>query len=142
MLQELSAYVKDVKEGNAEPDFHMPLNSMSEVGRTLTSDGVQESISQQAAIHMPGFGSKRESPSKDGQPTESETVPLSRDGYRLKDTKPRKFGDALVEMEGARVTYGTKSVLGNWKQDVNGQTKRWSYGGLSKRGEKMGSVWT
>lgn len=137
VLQELRAYVKDVKEGRAEPDFHMPLNSMSEVGRTLTSDGVEEPMPQQAAVHMPGVGWKSESASKDGQPADAETAPLSRDGYKLKDTKQRKFGDALVEMEGARVTYGTKSMLGNWKQEVDGQSKDGLWWTV-KRGERWG----
>ena len=42
VLQQLREYVKDVKEGKAEPDFHMPLNSISEVGRKLTANGVIE----------------------------------------------------------------------------------------------------
>ncbi|KAJ5690849.1 hypothetical protein N7462_005241 [Penicillium macrosclerotiorum] len=32
-------------------------------------------------------------------------------------------GEVLVEMEGVRVQYGEKAVLGDWKQEVNAETK-------------------
>lgn len=32
-------------------------------------------------------------------------------------------GEALIEMDGVRVQYGDKVVLGDWKQEVNGETK-------------------
>ena len=138
VLQELRAYVKAVKEGKADPDFHMPLNSMSEVGRRLTISGVEEPVSANHRLTDPFINSKVENTKGDVQQGDgSETLLLSRDGYKLKDTDQRKFGDALVEMEGARVTYGTKSVLGNWTQTVNGGSKEGLWWTV-KRGERWG----
>jgi ABC-type molybdenum transport system ATPase subunit/photorepair protein PhrA len=138
VLQQLKSYVKEVQGGNAEPDFHMPLSSMSEVGRRLTANGVEEPASPE------GSRSVAFSPVEVGEETKTsqrheagENVTLSRDGYKLKDTEPRKFGDALVEMEGARVAYGTKAVLGNWTQDVDGESKDGLWWTV-KRGERWG----
>jgi ABC-type molybdenum transport system ATPase subunit/photorepair protein PhrA len=138
VLQELRAYVKAVKEGKTEPDFHMPLNSMSEVGRSLTISGVEEPASAEYHSTVSFIDSKVENARRDAQQDDgSEALPLSRDGYKLKDTNHRKFGDALVEMEGARVTYGTKSVLGNWTQNVNGDSRDGLWWTV-KRGERWG----
>ena len=137
VLQELKAYVKDVKEGKAEPDFHMPISSMSEVGRRLTASGVEEPVSIEHSdttlVSKPEPGGMKEAI----QAHAAEAPPLSRDGYQLKDTKQRDFGEALVEMEGARVTYGTKAVLGNWTQDVAGKSKDYLWWTV-KRGERWG----
>ena len=135
VLAELREYVAKVKHGDAEPDFHMPLHSMHEVGRTLTSSGIVDSISSA------------------GLPTSSRLVALlaekkpdgikySRDGYAMKDVGIPKIGEPLVEMEGARVQYETKAVLGNWKQKVPGDSSSSeSRDGLwwtVRRGERWG----
>ena len=43
---------------------------------------------------------------------------FSRDGFVLDDVEQRHLGEVLVEMEGVRVQYGSKAVLGNWKAPV------------------------
>lgn len=48
---------------------------------------------------------------------------LSRDGYPEYDTSTPKIGEAIVEMEGVRIKYGTNSVLGDWQQNVDGAPK-------------------
>jgi ABC-type molybdenum transport system ATPase subunit/photorepair protein PhrA len=110
VLEDLRKYVLDVKQGYAEPDFHMPVHSMHEVGRSLTRDGIVEPISVSVTQ------SKRTAPNSDKIAKDS--ISYSRDGYRLDDIVSRQFGEPLVEMEGARVQYGSKFVLGNWKQTL------------------------
>ena len=135
VLHELRAHIEDVKEGKAEPDFHMP--SMSEVGRRLTSNGVEEPTLEPPSNSVSGVDLKSKNTPENGLPADPESGPLSRDGYKLKDTEQRNFGDALVEMQGARVAYGTKAVLGNWKQDVDGDSKDGLWWTV-KRGERWG----
>ncbi len=40
VLEELREHVKSIQEGKEAPDFHLPLNSMNEIGRQLTKDGI------------------------------------------------------------------------------------------------------
>jgi ABC-type molybdenum transport system ATPase subunit/photorepair protein PhrA len=48
---------------------------------------------------------------------------MSRDAFPRKDTSAVSLGDSLVEMRGIRISYGDKTILGNWQQDVNGTQK-------------------
>lgn len=132
VLQQLRDYVLRVKRGQAKPDPDMPLSSMSEVGRKLTASGVEEPMSLGNDFHIPVSEPKARKSEGD-----AEATPLSRDGYALKDAEQRKFGDALVEMEGARVAYGAKAVLGNWTQEVDGNQKEGLWWTV-KRGERWG----
>ncbi|KAF2671751.1 P-loop containing nucleoside triphosphate hydrolase protein [Microthyrium microscopicum] len=45
----------------------------------------------------------------------------SKDGFLLIDSHPIPEGEPLIEMEGVRVAYGDRVVLGNWKEE-NQQT--------------------
>lgn len=47
----------------------------------------------------------------------------SRDAFPRKDTSPIALGDSLVEMQGVRISYGDKTVLGDWQQHVDGSQK-------------------
>lgn len=62
----------------------------------------------------------------------------SREGIPLVDAgMPVSVNEALVEMQGVLVSYKDKEVLGNWEQEIEGQTKN----GLSwtvRRGERWG----
>ena len=60
--------------------------------------------------------------SAEGEDTSSTPV-LSRDGFEKVDTAPSTIGEPIVEMEGVRIKYGPNSVLGDWKQDFDGQQK-------------------
>ncbi|PSS16566.1 hypothetical protein M430DRAFT_35311 [Amorphotheca resinae ATCC 22711] len=150
VLDDLRQYVEDVKGGNAEPDSHLPIHSMHEVGRQLTSQGIVEPNTTRH--HMPAIVSNAEALAGNrakeaavGDPQnplvsmrpDSETDILSRDGYRLNDTESPEIGEPLVEMEGVRVTYGTKAVLGNWTQEVNGTSKEGVFWTV-RRGERWG----
>lgn len=136
VLGDLREYVQLVKDGGVEPDFHMPIHSMHEVGRLLTSQGVVEPGN--STQHMPAEVSKSSGQREHGATqSDVEEYPLSRDGYRLHDTELPKIGEPLVEMEGARVAYADKAVLGNWTQKVNGEGKEGVWWTV-KRGERWG----
>jgi ABC-type molybdenum transport system ATPase subunit/photorepair protein PhrA len=47
------------------------------------------------------------------------------------------IGESIVEMEGVRIKYGTNSVLGDWKQDVDGSQKDGLWWTI-RRGERWG----
>ncbi|KAG0652680.1 putative abc transporter ATP-binding [Hyphodiscus hymeniophilus] len=124
MLQNLRAYVQD--------HLKMPISSMVEMGRKLTALGIEEPVVKGHQSTVPNLEANKVS-----ERTRQPAVPLSRDGYMLKDTEQRKFGDALVEMEGARVAYGAKAVLGNWTQEVDGESKDGLWWKV-KQGERWG----
>jgi ABC-type molybdenum transport system ATPase subunit/photorepair protein PhrA len=109
VLGSLRDYVESVKKGDVGPDFHMPLHSMHEVGRSLTSGGIVDSIPS-AGFHPVTH------PAVNPAKKEPDENKYSRDGYPMKDSETPENGEPLVEMEGALVKYGSKAVLGNWTQ--------------------------
>jgi ABC-type molybdenum transport system ATPase subunit/photorepair protein PhrA len=50
-------------------------------------------------------------------------APLSRDGFRRMDDHVNEIGEPLLEMNGVKVAYGEKTVLGGWQQDHEGTVK-------------------
>jgi ABC-type molybdenum transport system ATPase subunit/photorepair protein PhrA len=146
VLGELQEYVERVKQGQLEPDFHLPIHSMHEVGRALTKDGIVDVMPQHQTDRAetdleshPVGKAKTTSSDPSGEDTG-----LSRDGYKMWDNNRPPPGEALVEMEGAKVQYGAKAVLGNWKQSVpmpSGQIPDEVRDGLwwtVRRGERWG----
>lgn len=94
------------------------------IGPRLTKDGIIEN-----KVH-------KSSSSSNFNPTAER---LSRDGYPMNDLDQPRLGEALIEMDGARVAYKSKAVLGNWKQNVPGTDEQrdglwWTV----KRGERWG----
>ena len=61
---------------------------------------------------------------------------LSRDGFP-QHSLPLSSGEALVEMNGVKVAYGDKVVLGNWQQDDNGRQQPGLWWSLH-RGQRCG----
>jgi hypothetical protein len=61
----------------------------------------------------------------------------SSDGLPPIDSNPFKPGDLIVEMDGVRVAYGERSVLGDWKQIVDGDEKEGFWWKI-RRGERWG----
>lgn len=59
------------------------------------------------------------------------------DGYPINDQEKPEIGESLVEMEGAVISYGPKTVLGNWKQEINGLEQEGLWWNL-RRGERWG----
>lgn len=100
--------------------------SMHEVGRSLTSGGI---------IQPEPFRTRSDKQEIKG--AVSHDSAMSRDGYQLNDIAPLEVGEPLIEIEGGEVTYGPKSVLGNWTQEVNGSSKRGLWWNV-RRGERWG----
>ena len=59
-----------------------------------------------------------------GPATKAGGQQLSRDGFP-KHSPPLPRGEALVELNGVRVSYGSKTVLGDWQQDGKPQQGLW-----------------
>ena len=63
---------------------------------------------------------------------------ISRDGLPLVDTKPQTPTDqteALVEMQKVKISYGSKQVLGGWKEKVDGAEREGLWWTI-RRGER------
>lgn len=67
----------------------------------------------------------------------AESPVLSRDGYEKIDKSERTISEPIVEMQGVRIAYGQNSVLGEWKQDVNGTPQSGLHWNVH-RGERWG----
>ncbi|TVY81107.1 putative ABC transporter ATP-binding protein [Lachnellula suecica] len=130
VLKELKEYVAASKAGKVELDLHMPLYSMHEVGRTLTSKGILETGV------TPSTNGKR-SIDQSTRETRGEMDDLSRDGYPRLDADPPSIGEPLIEMEGVSISYGSKTVLGNWKQFEDSKIQDGLWWNV-RRGERWG----
>lgn len=71
-----------------------------------------------------------------GKPT-SDKKALGRDHHSFIDRSTRVMNEPLVEMEGVRVAYGSKAVLGDWQQEVDGTLKCGLYWNVH-RGQRWG----
>ncbi|AEO60512.1 hypothetical protein MYCTH_2309752 [Thermothelomyces thermophilus ATCC 42464] len=113
VLEGLRKYVRGVRNGKLAEDESLPVHALSEMGRTLTKDGVTgEGMAEDFSIGVPARGGA----------TDSET---------------KSLGEPLVEMAGCRVQYGGKVVLGNWTEERDGETVsglHWTV----RRGERWG----
>ena len=67
-------------------------------------------------------------------PDSSNAQQLSRDGFP-KHSPPTPKGEALVEFNGVRVSYGPKTVLGDWQQPAKTQPGLWW---SLRRGQRCG----
>lgn len=65
-----------------------------------------------------------------------EHLTLSKDGHPH-DSPALPPGEVVVEMRGVKVSYGDKTVLGDWSQDVNGEQREGLYWSLH-RGQRCG----
>ncbi|KIW01975.1 uncharacterized protein PV09_06810 [Verruconis gallopava] len=61
---------------------------------------------------------------------------ISRDGFRM-DTPTPPPGDTVIDMEGVKVQYGEKIVLGNWSQGAEGDKKDGLYWKV-RQGQRWG----
>ena len=88
---------------------HIAFANHAEIGRTLTSTGIIEAENTAAETAMRGDDMK----------------------------EAEGNGEPIIEMRGVRVAYGDKTVLGNWKETVDGDLKE----GLNwtvRRGQRWG----
>jgi ABC-type molybdenum transport system ATPase subunit/photorepair protein PhrA len=114
VLGGLRKYVQDVRTGRLAEDETLPVHALSEMGRTLTKDGITgEGMAEDFSIG----------------PTTSQTE----EGAAAAESS----GEPLIEMQGCRVMYGDKVVLGNWTEERGGRTVsglHWTV----RRGERWG----
>ncbi|KAL2066431.1 hypothetical protein VTL71DRAFT_2502 [Oculimacula yallundae] len=133
VLWEVRNLVSGIQDGRIESNRSMLLHSMHEVGRILTKDGIAECIPSANTV-----GRVTSIPQKGAQ---NEDAPRSRDGFPLHDVEKPVIGEPLIQMDGVKVQYGSKVVLGNWKQEVPSSTQAEARDGLwwdVKRGERWG----
>lgn len=95
VLDGLRKYVQGVQTGTLAEDKKMPLHTLAEVVKVLSSVGPSSTANSKDAT------------------TQSST----------------STAEPLAEMDGCKISYKDKVVLGNWSQQINGQ-------------EKPGLVWT
>ncbi|KAI1487743.1 P-loop containing nucleoside triphosphate hydrolase protein [Biscogniauxia mediterranea] len=114
VFEQLRKYVRRVWNGALREDDKIPMHSILQVGKTLTSRGIEgETLMGDEAL---------------------EDLKSTND---VDYTPSRKIGEPLVEMNGCRVQYRGKIALGNWKQHVNGKEQEglvWTV----RRGERWG----
>ncbi|KAI2619207.1 P-loop containing nucleoside triphosphate hydrolase protein [Hypoxylon sp. NC1633] len=106
VLEELRGYVRRIWNGISKEDENLAVHSLVQMGRILTAEGIH------------------------GEPLMGEEASVA-DGTAIpQDTNVRRnIGEPIVEMDGCKVQYHGKAVLGNWKQNINGK-------------EQDGLVWT
>ncbi|EHL03265.1 putative Uncharacterized ABC transporter ATP-binding protein [Glarea lozoyensis 74030] len=97
------------------------------VGRVLTDTGIEEkhigATEAKTATELAGRIAKESNHSISlTGPTDQ---PLSRDGYPMLDFEPQYSPETekLIDMKGAVISYGEKTVLGNWSQPIHGEVK-------------------
>ncbi|EMR85385.1 putative abc transporter protein [Botrytis cinerea BcDW1] len=130
VLGQLRDHVERSGDGSDSLNIHLTPSSLKEIGRKLTLEGIEQPSFEESVATSGNSTVIRED-------IQEKTGPMSRDGYPLNDVKPSETGEALIEMEGARVKYGDKSVLGNWTETVDGVEKDGLWWNV-KRGERWG----
>ncbi|KAG9247081.1 P-loop containing nucleoside triphosphate hydrolase protein [Calycina marina] len=152
VLQKLAAQAEAIKQGILPPESALP--DTHELGRSLTCHGIYEPKKRTVTetdlvyfvkkmvpkqIEFKGLQSEKSRAKTGSRKLEiaSQATALSRDGYPLHDEEPVEVGEPLVEMEGAHIKYGEKSVLGKWTQEVDGVAKQGLWWTI-RRGERWG----
>jgi ABC-type molybdenum transport system ATPase subunit/photorepair protein PhrA len=132
VLRDLKERIQKVQKSHAKDDAWVQV--FLETGRSLTNDGIIDpppvGIGNQIAAIIP---------SHPGPSPIDCASNFSRDGYQLDSIHEPCIGEPMIEMEGARVQYGSKPVLGNWKQSLPGSNE--VHDGLwwtVRRGERWG----
>ena len=116
LKQQYDEAEQSIKSSLSSHEVDPKLVEMREVGRHLSERGDFETD---------GTG-----------PTTSSEV-LSRDGYKKFDNTHVPVGEPIVEMQGVNIKYGANSVLGEWKQNVNGELQDGLYWDVH-RGQRWG----
>ncbi|EAQ87158.1 hypothetical protein CHGG_03777 [Chaetomium globosum CBS 148.51] len=97
VMEGLRKYVRGVRNGKLAEDDTLPVHTLSEMGRTLTKDGITgEGMAEDFSISVPQGN--------------------------VEAAANTNLGEPLVEMDGCRVQYGSKVALGNWTEEKDGKT--------------------
>jgi ABC-type molybdenum transport system ATPase subunit/photorepair protein PhrA len=102
--------------------FKIPAQSIHEVGRELTSHGIVEPQSARSITKLSNH---------------AKLTVVGEEALDVEANHSINPDEPLVEMSGVRVSYGPKTVLGNWEQEVSGQIKQGLWWTI-KRGQRWG----
>ncbi|KAF9694463.1 hypothetical protein EKO04_007521 [Ascochyta lentis] len=116
LAQQYAIAEESIKSRSSSLDLDSKLVELREVGRHLSERGDFET---------------------DGADASPSSGALSRDGYRKIDDTRVPVGEPVVEMQGVNIKYGANSVLGEWKQNINGEEKGGLYWNVH-RGQRWG----
>jgi ABC-type molybdenum transport system ATPase subunit/photorepair protein PhrA len=112
VLEGLRKYVRGVRNGTLAEDETLPVHALSEMGKTLTKEGITgEGMAEDFSISLARSSSEA--------------------------AASRNLGEPLIEMNGCRVKYGDKVALGNWTEERDGKKVdglHWTV----RRGERWG----
>lgn len=114
-------FLKALRAYSGTSEFQIPVQSIHEVGRELTSHGIVEPKHVHSAVQPP---------------TKEELTAIER-AQKEEERRASPLFKPLVEMSGVRVSYGSKTVLGNWEQHIDGDTKKGLWWTIS-RGQRWG----
>lgn len=113
VLEGLRKYVRGVRNGKLAEDEALPVHALSEMGRTLTKEGITgEGMAEDFSISFAQSSGEEK-------------------------TGARRLGEPLIEMDGCKVQYGDKVALGNWTEERDGNPTtglHWTV----RRGERWG----
>ena len=108
------------------PNLHiLACGTVQEVIKTMRTmvDQSSQKRSEEPPPYLSSF-KKLKTLNFKGRRGKLEWLEVSREGLRRSDDGPRQTpGKCMVEMEGVKVKYGQKTVLGDWNQVVNGEPK-------------------
>ncbi|KAG5988957.1 hypothetical protein E4U54_004486 [Claviceps lovelessii] len=119
VLDGLRKYVKGVRLGGLVEDEKLPIHTLTDIGRVLGSSRMWNAA---ADLSKGGEEKKKE---KGEDHVVHVLTPVNPDA------------EPLIEMEGCRVRYGDKIVLGNWSQQTTRQGR-----GRDSGPQKDGLIWT
>ena len=114
VLEGLRKYVRGVRNGKLAEDETLPVHALSEMGRTLTKDGIT------------GEGM-----------AEDFSISFAQDSAEGTTGAKQSLGEPIIEMDGCKVQYGDKVALGNWTEERDGKPAaglHWTV----RRGERWG----
>lgn len=105
---------------------------------TLTGSGMNQQPGLVAPTNSPAMSADGLHCLKDSRLEKVSHSGISRDGLPLIDTKPQSSTEktqALVDMEKVKIRYGSKQILGWWKENVDGSEREGLWWTI-RRGER------
>lgn len=127
--------VMSLRPEDRVPDWISHLVVLSEDFRVL-AQGRKEDVLKEGLRSTGRAAATSVLPTEDSNGAGAAPHQISRDGFPT-HSSPLSPGEPLVEMQGVKVAYGSKVVLGDWNQTVNGEDKAGLWWTLH-RGQRAG----
>ncbi|KAI4169439.1 MAG: hypothetical protein LQ348_007274, partial [Seirophora lacunosa] len=86
-------------------------------------DWITHVASLDPELHVGYQGPREMAPRTEPVNATGKYLQYSRDGLPIKDKTPAPVGEPIIEMHDVVVRYGAKTVLGNWHQTIDGETR-------------------